>query len=240
MRCSKRLFDFVAAGLGIGLLLPLMALLALLVLAVDGPPVLYREQRLGRGGRLFTLYKFRTLRPGTGTINSVAPEDDPRITRIGLWLRRWRLDEFPQLVNVLRGDMSLVGPRPMPPTHAVALARDQLDSLLSVRPGITDPAALYFLAEDAVLAGQAGAETAYLERFQPAKVHMQIDSFATREFLRRPCRPCAYPGAVVVPLRPGGIGPGHAPPVVTFPRWGSPADSALCYVPGLSPTRSRS
>ena len=178
----KRLFDFVAAGLGIGLLLPLMALLALLVLAVDGPPVLYREQRLGRGGRLFTLYKFRTLRPGTGTISSVAPEDDPRITRIGLWLRRWRLDEFPQLVNVLRGDMSLVGPRPMPPTHAVALARDQLDSLLSVRPGITDPAALYFLAEDAVLAGQAGAETAYLECFQPAKVQMQIDSLQHASF----------------------------------------------------------
>jgi len=178
----KRLFDFVAAGLGIGLLLPLMALLALLVLAVDGPPVLYREQRLGRGGRLFTLYKFRTLRPGTGTISSVAPEDDPRITRTGLWLRRWRLDEFPQLVNVLRGDMSLVGPRPMPPAHAAAIARDQLDSLLSVRPGITDPAALHFLAEDAVLAGQVGAETAYLECFQPAKVQMQIDSLQHASF----------------------------------------------------------
>tara|TARA_R110001599_G_scaffold353459_1_gene592335 strand:- start:29268 stop:29801 length:534 start_codon:yes stop_codon:yes gene_type:complete len=131
---------------------------------------------LGRQGQPFSLYKFRTLKPGSAKERSVAPEDDPRITGAGLWLRRWRLDEFPQLFNVLCGHMSLVGPRPMPPAHAAALAAEQLDVLLSVRPGITDAAAIHFLAEDAVLAGRDDAETLYLQCLLPVKASMQIDS----------------------------------------------------------------
>lgn len=178
----KRLLDIVAAGVGLCVFFPLLALLALLVLVTDGPPLLYRERRVGRHGRLFRLYKFRTLRPGIAGGRSVAPEDDPRITPVGLWLRRWRLDEFPQLVNVLFGQMSLVGPRPMPPSHAVALPRETLDILQSVRPGMTDPAALHFLAEDAVLAGQDDPEAVYLARFLPAKAAMEVESLAHRSF----------------------------------------------------------
>ena len=155
-----------------------MALVALRVLAAEGPPLLYREYRVGRHGHLFPLYKFRTLRAGSGDQRSVAPEDDPRITGTGLWLRRWRLDEFPQLFNVLWGHMSLVGPRPMPPAHASVLPPGQLEILVSVRPGVTDAAALHFLAEDAVLAGREDAEALYLECFLPAKTRMQIDALA--------------------------------------------------------------
>ena len=153
-----------------------MTTLALVVVATEGFPLLHREQRLGRYGRLFQLYKFRTLRTGSAEECSVAPEDDPRITGAGLWLRRWRLDEFPQLFNVLCGHMSMVGPRPMPPAHAAALPPEQLDVLLSVRPGITDAAAIHFLAEDAVLAGRDDAERLYLQCFLPVKTRMQIES----------------------------------------------------------------
>ena len=106
----------------------------------------------------------------------MAPEDDPRITGSGLWLRRWRMDEFPQLFNVLCGHMSLVGPRPMPPAHGATLPPEQLEELLSVRPGITDAAAIHFLAEDAVLAGREDAETLYLQCFLPVKARMQVAS----------------------------------------------------------------
>ena len=116
------------------------------------------------------------FRSGSAQQRSVAPEDDPRITGAGLWLRRWRLDEFPQLVNVLCGHMSLVGPRPMPPSHAAALPPEQLEELLCVRPGITDAAAIHFLAEDAVLAGRDDAETLYLQYLLPAKAAMQVAS----------------------------------------------------------------
>ena len=157
-----------------------MITVALVVFSTDGPPLLYREQRLGRYGRLFPHYKFRTLKTGSSGECSVAPEDDPRITGAGLWLRRWRLDEFPQLFNVLCGHMSLVGPRPMPPAHGAFLSPEQLDMLLSVRPGITDEAAIHFLAEDAVLAGRDHAETIYLQCFLPAKARMQIELLRRR------------------------------------------------------------
>ena len=153
-----------------------MAVLALVVLFNEGAPVLHKEQRVGRRGKHFTIYKFRTLRVGSNLERRVAPEDDPRITGVGLRLRRWRLDEFPQLVNVLCGHMSLVGPRPMPPSHAAKLPDHLREALLSVRPGMTDNAAIHFLAEDAVLAGLDDPEAVYLARFLPEKARMQSHS----------------------------------------------------------------
>ncbi len=173
---TKRAIDIFVSLAGLLVFLPLMLVIALVVFATEGCPLLYRERRLGRQGRPFSLYKFRSLKPGSAKERSVAPEDDPRITGAGLWLRRWRLDEFPQLFNVLCGHMSLVGPRPMPPAHAAALSPEQLDVILSVRPGITDAAAIHFLAEDAVLAGRDDAEALYLQCLLPVKASMQIDS----------------------------------------------------------------
>jgi lipopolysaccharide/colanic/teichoic acid biosynthesis glycosyltransferase len=175
-RLFKRLFDVVASAIALCLCLPLLLILALVVGLGAGRPVIHREYRVGRHGVTFPQFKFRTLRPGTAVLRSVAPEDDPRIVGAGRCLRHWRLDELPQLFNVLRGDMSLVGPRPMPRAHADSLPGWQRDIILSVRPGLTDTAALHFLAEDQVLAGTPDPEALYLSRLLPAKARMQVDS----------------------------------------------------------------
>ncbi len=167
--------DIGGALLVLLLVAPLMFGIALWVWLLSGRPVIHREFRIGRHGRRFTLYKFRTLQPGTGTQSSIAPEDDHRITRGGLPLRRTRLDELPQLYNLLRGDMSLVGPRPMVPKHADALDPESREALFSVRPGVTDPASVLFFAEDAVLAGRPHAEAEYLRFILPAKTRVQME-----------------------------------------------------------------
>jgi lipopolysaccharide/colanic/teichoic acid biosynthesis glycosyltransferase len=170
----KRAMDIGAALAGLLLLAPLLLGLALAVWVCSGGPVIYREQRLGRHGKPFALYKFRTLHIGTAHQRSIAPEDDARITRIGLPLRRTRLDELPQLYNLLRGDMSLVGPRPIVQRHADALDASTRDALWSVRPGVTDPASVLFFAEDAVLAGRPNAEQDYLQVLLPVKAQVQL------------------------------------------------------------------
>ena len=171
----KRAFDIAGALLLLLVLAPAMLGIAVLVGLRSGTPVLYREQRVGRGGKPFTLLKFRTLDEGSTAARSIAPEDDPRITPVGLPLRRTRLDELPQLYNVLVGDMSLVGPRPMVERHADALDEATRRSVLSVRPGVTDPASVLFFAEDAVLAGRPNAEAEYLQLLLPAKAKVQLD-----------------------------------------------------------------
>ncbi|MEZ5573506.1 MAG: sugar transferase [Halioglobus sp.] len=174
-RALKRTVDLCGALFGLVVLTPLMLCLALLVAVRSGRPILYREQRIGRGGIPFTLLKFRTLLAGSNSTRSIAPEDDARITNVGLPLRRTRLDELPQLYNVLCGDMSLVGPRPMVHRHADALDAKTRAALLSVRPGVTDPASLLFFAEDAVLAGRPNAEAEYLKFLLPAKAKVQLE-----------------------------------------------------------------
>jgi len=171
----KRALDIVGAVAVLLLVAPLLLGIALWVRVRSGSPVLYRERRVGRHGQSFTLYKFRTLRPGTALARTVAPEDDDRITGAGLPLRRSRLDELPQLYNLLTGDMSLVGPRPMVQRHADALDSETRRALLSVRPGVTDPASVLFFAEDAALAGRPDAEDAYLRLLLPAKARVQLD-----------------------------------------------------------------
>jgi lipopolysaccharide/colanic/teichoic acid biosynthesis glycosyltransferase len=179
----KRLFDTVAALAGLCLLLPVLLVIAIVIRVTDGAPVLYQETRLGRHGLPFQILKFSTLREGSAVEPHIAPEGDPRITECGRWLRRWRLDEFPQLFNVIRGDMSLVGPRPLPAALAERLSAHERKVIFSVRPGITDPAAIHFLAEDAVLAGQDDAEAVYFERFFPARIEMAMAYVATAGFL---------------------------------------------------------
>ncbi|MBK6741347.1 MAG: sugar transferase [Haliea sp.] len=174
-RAIKRVIDIIGALVLLLALAPSMLGIAMLVRLRSGKPVLYREQRVGRGGKPFTLLKFRTLDEGSASARSIAPEDDPRITMVGLPLRRTRLDELPQLYNVLVGDMSLVGPRPMVQRHADALDDATRQAVLSVRPGVTDPASVLFFAEDAVLAGRPNAEAEYLQLLLPAKAKVQLD-----------------------------------------------------------------
>ena len=170
----KRAIDIAVSASAILLLTPLLTVLALLVVLLDKPPVIYSEVRSGRGRRAFTLYKFRTLRQehcGAAVVGA----DDARLTRVGVLLRRRHLDELPQLFNILRGDMSLVGPRPMKLEHAHALGSGDAEVIARVRPGLTGPDALVFLAEDEALAGYADAESLYVSRVLPAKVACIVD-----------------------------------------------------------------
>lgn len=180
----KRLFDLIVASALLTTLAPLMALVALAI-RIDSPgPVLFRQERVGRHGRLFRIRKFRTMAadaPVRGPAVTVG--DDARITRVGRRLRHWRLDELPQLVDVLCGHMSLVGPRPELPRFVERYPADLRAQVLAVRPGITDPASLAHLDEAALLAGSADPEHDYVERILPAKLRLQAD-YAARATLR--------------------------------------------------------
>lgn len=170
----KRTIDLVAAACGIVLLLPLFLLIALVIKVQDRGPVFYRAWRVGKDGCPFRLYKFRTMvvdadRAGPG----ITTHGDPRITRTGAWLRRTKLDELPQLFNVLIGDMSLVGPRPEDPRY-VRLYTPEQYTVLRVRPGITSAASLTYRHEERVLAG-SDWETTYREVVLPEKLAIDLD-----------------------------------------------------------------
>jgi lipopolysaccharide/colanic/teichoic acid biosynthesis glycosyltransferase len=168
----KRPFDVVVALLAMVALAPLLALVAVLVRLEDGGPALFRQRRIGRGGDPFDILKFRTMRPTFGP--SITIGGDDRITGIGRRLRRWKLDELPQLWNVLRGDMSLVGPRPEVPEY-VALYPDEARGVLDVRPGITGPAQLEGFDEEEELRGAANPEALYREVILPRKLRTDLE-----------------------------------------------------------------
>ena len=168
---AKRLFDLVAAGLCLVLLSPVLLAIALWIRFDSPGPALYRQERVGRFGRRFRIHKFRTMSHGGSTgAMQITVGADPRITRAGKALRRSKLDELPQLWDVLVGDMSLVGPRPEVPKY-VALYPDALrDKVLSVRPGITDRASIEYREENELLARSADPERTYIEVVMPAKL----------------------------------------------------------------------
>jgi lipopolysaccharide/colanic/teichoic acid biosynthesis glycosyltransferase len=154
------------------LLFPLMLVLAAAIWTESGRPILFGQQRVGRGFRPFTLWKFRSMRKQAGPLVTAA--SDPRITSVGRIIRGAKLDELPQFWNVLRGDMSLVGPRPEVAPY-VECFRAEFEPILRVRPGITDPASIAFRHEDVLLAASTSPETAYVERVLPAKLSLSLD-----------------------------------------------------------------
>ena len=166
---AKRLFDIVVSLAALLLLaLPMLAVAAWIKFDSAGP-VFFRQQRVGRHGVPFAIHKFRTMRHGAGGL-ALTVGDDARITRAGRWLRRTRLDELPQLLDVLAGDMSLVGPRPEVPRYVALYPPGLRDRALAVRPGLTDPASLAYIDEAALLAAAADPEREYVERILPAKL----------------------------------------------------------------------
>lgn len=167
----KYFFDRIISLLGLLLLWPVMLVIALLVkIRMPGGPAIFSQQRVGKDGRLFTMYKFRTMSPdGGGSTVSVA--GDARITPLGAQLRRYKLDELPQLWNVLRGDMSFVGPRPDVPGYADQLQGEDREMLL-LRPGITGPASLKYRNEEEILASVPDPERYNDEVIFPDKVRI--------------------------------------------------------------------
>jgi lipopolysaccharide/colanic/teichoic acid biosynthesis glycosyltransferase len=173
---GKRLFDLVSAALGLLLLSPLLAVIALIVKFDSPGPVFFRQERVGRHGARFRIHKFRTMvadAPRRGLPLTVGA--DPRITRGGVWLRRTRLDELPQLIDVLQGHMSLVGPRPEVPRYVDHYPPGLRERVLAVRPGITDPASLASLDEAALLAAAADPEREYIAHILPRKLQASAD-----------------------------------------------------------------
>lgn len=173
-RAAKRLVDVVGALAGLVLLAPLGLLIALAI-KLDSPgPVFFRQDRVGRHGRVFAIHKFRTMRhaaPAAGEL-PLTTDDDPRITRVGRWLRETKLDELAQLIDVLRGRMSLVGPRPEVPCYVAMYPPLLRDKVLSVRPGITDPASLAYRDESRQLAQSGDPEATYIHTVMPAKLRL--------------------------------------------------------------------
>lgn len=178
---GKRLFDLLGASVALLLLAPLLLLIALVV-RLDSPgPVFFRQERVGRHGVLFRIHKFRTMREGAAGL-AITVGADPRITKAGAFLRRTRIDELPQLIDVLQGTMSLVGPRPEVPRYVAFYPPALRARALAVRPGITDPASLDFIDEAALLAAAADPEREYIERILPLKVQRQAE-YAERALL---------------------------------------------------------
>jgi lipopolysaccharide/colanic/teichoic acid biosynthesis glycosyltransferase len=173
---TKRMFDVVAALAGLVLLSPLFVAFAVWI-RLDSPgPVFFRQERVGRGGVPFRIHKFRSMRVGADASGpTLTVGNDPRITRAGAFLRRSKLDELPQLIDVLRGDMSLVGPRPEVPQFVAAYPPEIRAKVLSVRPGITDPASLQFRDESTLLARAADPEREYRDVVLPAKLRLAAD-----------------------------------------------------------------
>jgi lipopolysaccharide/colanic/teichoic acid biosynthesis glycosyltransferase len=171
---AKRLFDLLGATLALLLLSPLL-LAAALAVKLDSPgPVFYRQQRVGRHGVPFFIHKFRTMHHGAGG-PLLTVGDDPRITRVGAFLRRTRIDELPQFIDVLLGHMSLVGPRPEVPRYVAQYPPELRQRVLAVRPGITDPASLAYIDEARLLAAAADPEREYVEIILPAKLRRSAD-----------------------------------------------------------------
>src|SRR5437588_3402075 len=167
---GKRALDILAAIAGMFLLSPVFALVASCIKLTSRGPVLYRQVRIGRGGRPFQILKFRSMTMDTSTKElRITIAGDSRVTPVGKFLRRYKVDELPQLWNVIRGDMSLVGPRPEVPVYIEEYTREQR-MVLSVRPGITDSASLAYRHEEEILANQGSPEQFYRTQILPDKL----------------------------------------------------------------------
>lgn len=175
----KRIFDLSAACIGLIMLSPLLLLAAVMVKLSSHGPALFRQERIARGGRPFFILKFRTMVTDAPKLGGqITFGADPRITLIGRILRKTKIDELPQLFNVLRGDMSLVGPRPEVRKYVEMFADDYKD-ILRVRPGITDLASVKYRDEAAILGQAADPEREYVERVLPEKIRL------AKEYVRR-------------------------------------------------------
>ena len=174
----KRLFDIFASGLGLLCLSPLFAILAIWIKADSRGPVFYRQVRVGRGNRDFRIFKFRSMRPDSdkGRLITVGGHD-PRVTRSGYYIRKYKLDELPQLINVFIGDMSLVGPRPEVRRYVDMYSPEQM-RVLEVRPGITSLASIRYRNENEILAASDDPDRTYIEKVMPDKLAIELEYVA--------------------------------------------------------------
>ena len=178
----KRLFDIIFSLIGLVVLFPFFLFIGILIKSGSRGPVFYRGVRIGRFGKPFKIYKFRTLVVNAERIGGPSTAgDDFRITKIGKILRKYKLDELPQLIDVLRGKMSFVGPRPEVPFYANMFTEEE-KTILSIRPGITDWASLWNSNEGTILAGSPDPEKTYQEKIRPKKIELQLKYIKEKSF----------------------------------------------------------
>jgi lipopolysaccharide/colanic/teichoic acid biosynthesis glycosyltransferase len=171
---AARIFDIVAAGVGLITLAPLLAVIAVAIKVTDGGPVLFRQERIGRHRRPFHIIKFRTMtRDAERTGLPLTVGADPRISPIGRILRRWKLDELPQLINLARGEMTFVGPRPEVRRYVDLYTPAQL-RVLDYVPGLTDPASVTYIDEASQLALSSDPEETYIRVIMPEKIRLSL------------------------------------------------------------------
>ena len=197
----KRAMDLVVGSAALVAFSPAIAFTALRIKQEDGGPVFYRAPRVGKDGKPFRMYKFRTMVVNADRIGGPSTAaDDPRLTRVGHSIRKYKLDEIPQLINVVRGDMSLVGPRPEV-QHYVDMYSPEERQLLSVRPGITDWASIRYRNEGDILRGAEDPELAYMEKIRPGKIRLGLE-YVRRQSLLTDIKILAQTAqAIFVPVR---------------------------------------
>ena len=168
---AKRIFDLIFVIPGLLVLFPVFVFAALWIKNDSRGPVFFRQERVGKAGKPFLIFKFRTMVADAESLGAkITVEKDPRITRSGVFLRKYKLDELPQLINVLKGEMSLVGPRPEVPEYVAYWPVDMYELILSVPPGITDYASIEFRNENELLEGVANPVEAYIREIMPVKL----------------------------------------------------------------------
>ena len=189
---AKRIFDLALSLTGVVLLAPLFLIIAFLIKRDSPGPVFFRQTRIGRNGEPFRIHKFRTMetQPSCGGLQ-LTVGSDPRITGTGQWLRKYKLDELPQLIDVIQGSMSLVGPRPEVPGYVAHYPEALKQVVLSVRPGITDNASIEYRDENAMLAKSDNPERDYIEKILPVKL----------DYYRRYVLERSLPGDIAIILR---------------------------------------
>jgi lipopolysaccharide/colanic/teichoic acid biosynthesis glycosyltransferase len=173
-RWFKCIFDFVVSILGILVLLPVFLVISFLIKLDSKGPIIFKQVRVGQGGNEFEIYKFRTMVINAEKLGKqITVGRDPRITRVGYFLRKFKLDELPQLFNILKGDMSFVGPRPEVPLYT-KLYNEEQKKVLTVKPGITDYASIKYRNENELLAKSNNPEKTYIEEIMPDKIKLNL------------------------------------------------------------------
>lgn len=171
----KRSFDIIFSLIWLIFMAPFLLVTSVLIKREDGGPIFYKGVRIGRFGKTFKMLKFRTMVTNAEQVGGTStPEDDPRITRIGKFLRRYKLDELPQLINVLTGDMSFIGPRPQVPWAVELYSPEEKKVLLAIRPGISDYASIKFRNEGEILRGSKDPDKDYMEKIHPEKMRLAM------------------------------------------------------------------
>lgn len=178
----KRFWDILFAIIFLIILLPFYCIAAFLVIFSSKGPILFKQERVGRNGRTFRILKFRTMRINTESTGQLTVgARDPRVTRVGYFLRKFKIDEWPQLWNILSGQMSFVGPRPEVPRY-VALYDQNQKRVLDVRPGLTDLASVMYFAENQMLAQAEDPEKEYINKIMPAKLELNLKHMDSKSF----------------------------------------------------------